>query len=89
MEDYGAFIELAPNLAGLAELKDGIVSGTQASVYIKNIIPERMKIKLIIIDTFEQKYKPSLPNYFFQGSHMDKVVYSPECCEKKIETVFV
>ena len=89
VEDYGAFIELAPNLAGLAELKDGIVSGTQASVYIKNIIPERMKIKLIIIDTFEQKYKPSLPNYFFQGSHMDKFVYSPECCEKKIETVFV
>ena len=88
VEDYGAFIELAPNLAGLAERKDGIVSGVQASVYIKNIIPERMKIKLIIIDTFEQKYHPSAPVYFFKGSHMDTFVYSPNCCERKMETVF-
>ena len=88
VEDYGAFIELAPNLAGLAELKDGIFSGSQASVYIKNIIPERMKIKLIIIDTFEHKYKPTQPIYFFKGSHMNTFVYSPDCCEKRVETVF-
>ena len=48
-EDYGAFVELSPNLAGLAEPKEGIRPGQQASVYIKNIIPSRMKIKLIII----------------------------------------
>ena len=88
VEDYGAFIELTPNLAGLAELKDGILSGSQASVYIKNIIPERMKIKLIIIDTFEHKYKPTQPIYFFKGSHIDTFVYSPDCCEKRVETVF-
>ena len=50
VEDYGIFVELAPNLAGLAELKDGVVAGQTAAVYIKNIIPERMKIKLVIID---------------------------------------
>ena len=48
IEDYGIFIELTPNLAGLAEYKAGIVSGQQATVYIKNIIPEKMKIKLSI-----------------------------------------
>ncbi|MBQ7522516.1 MAG: 30S ribosomal protein S1 [Clostridia bacterium] len=88
VEDYGAFVELTPNLAGLAELKDGITKGCQASVYIKNIIPERMKIKLIIIDTFEQKYKPTPPVYFFNGHHIDKFIYSPECCQKTVETVF-
>lgn len=88
VEEYGAFIELTPNLAGLAEIKDGITSGSQASVYIKNIIPERMKIKLIIIDTFEQKYKPVRPKYFFTGEHMDSFLYSPAHCEKVVETIF-
>ncbi|MEE0264658.1 MAG: S1 RNA-binding domain-containing protein [Acutalibacteraceae bacterium] len=88
VEEYGAFVELTPNLAGLAEIKDGITSGSQASVYIKNIIPERMKIKLIIIDTFEQKYKPDTPKYFFTENHMDSFLYSPVNCEKTVETVF-
>ncbi|MEE0858156.1 MAG: S1 RNA-binding domain-containing protein [Acutalibacteraceae bacterium] len=88
VEEYGAFIELTPNLAGLAEIKEGITPGSQASVYIKNIIPERMKIKLIIIDTFEQKYKPAPPKYFFTGEHMDSFLYSPPNCEKVVETIF-
>lgn len=88
VEEYGAFVELTPNLAGLAEKKEGVMSGHQASVYIKNIIPERMKIKLIIIDTFEQKYKPAPHKYFFQGNHMDSFLYSPINCEKVIKTVF-
>lgn len=53
VEHYGVFVELAPNLAGLAEPKDGVKVGQQASVYIKNLIPEKMKIKLIIIDSFD------------------------------------
>lgn len=88
VEDYGVFVELTPNLAGLAEIKEGVVSGSQASVYIKNIIPERMKIKLIIIDTFEHKYKPTPPEYFFKGKHIDNFLYSPVGCGKVIETVF-
>ncbi|MDR3178649.1 MAG: S1 RNA-binding domain-containing protein [Oscillospiraceae bacterium] len=88
VEDYGAFVELAPNLAGLAEVKEGIKKGQQASVYIKNIIPERMKVKLIIIDTFDYEYKPSAPIYFFNKEHMDSFVYSPKDSVKKIEVVF-
>ncbi|MDD6488733.1 MAG: S1 RNA-binding domain-containing protein [Clostridia bacterium] len=88
IEDYGAFIELAPNLAGLAEIKENIHAGQQASVYIKNIIPSRMKIKLIIIDTFDYEYQPRQPEYFFTGTHIDSFYYSPAVSEKVIETHF-
>ncbi len=89
VEDYGAFVELAPNLAGLAEMKDNIFAGQQASVYIKNIIPSRMKIKLIIIDTFDYNYNPDPPEYFYTGTHMDHFQYSPINSEKIIETDFL
>lgn len=88
VEDYGAFVELAPNLAGLAEMKENVIPGQQASVYIKNIIPSRMKIKLIIIDTFDYDYHPSQPEYYYSGEHMDYFRYSPPSSEKTIETIF-
>lgn len=88
VEDYGAFVELSPNLAGLAEPKEGVLPGQQASVYIKNIIPARMKVKLIVIETFNYDYKPVQPNYFFHEDHIDKFVYSPEQSDKNIVTVF-
>lgn len=88
VESYGAFVELSPNLAGLAESKEGVKVGQQASVYIKSIIPNKMKIKLIIIDTFDYKYNPQQPEYFTDETHIDRFVYSPENCEKRIETTF-
>ncbi len=45
----GIFIELKPNLVGLAEYKDGIEYGQKVNVYVKKIIPEKKKIKLIIV----------------------------------------
>ena len=88
VESYGAFVELTPNLAGLAECKEGVKAGQQASVYIKSIIPEKMKIKLIIIDTFDYNYNPLKPEYYIESGHIDRFVYSPENCEKLIETKF-
>lgn len=49
VEDYGIFVELTPNLAGLAEYKSGITQGSACSVYIKNILPDKRKIKLVLI----------------------------------------
>lgn len=43
VEDYGIFVELTPNLAGLAEVKEGVCVHDMVSVYIKAIIPEKMK----------------------------------------------
>ncbi|MDD6434029.1 MAG: S1 RNA-binding domain-containing protein [Ruminococcus bromii] len=88
VENYGAFVELSPNLAGLAESKDGVCAGQQASVYIKSIIPEKMKIKLIIIDTFDYKYNPQKPEYYTNADHISRFLYSPQNCSKVVETVF-
>ena len=88
VEPYGIFVELTPNLAGLAEPRDGVSPGQQASVFIKSIVPSRMKMKLIIIETFDSDYRPTPPNYYFSGEHMDSFLYSPVGCEKRIETRF-
>lgn len=45
----GIFIELKPNLVGLAEYKDGLEYGQKVNVYIKKIIKDRKKIKLLIV----------------------------------------
>ena len=45
----GIFIELKPNLVGLAEYKEGLEYGQAVKVYIKKIIKDRKKIKLLII----------------------------------------
>lgn len=89
VESYGVFVELTPNLAGLAERREHIAVGQQASVYIKNIIPSRMKVKLVIIDTFDQEDPPAPPRYFFTGSHMDRFCYTPPECEKEVTTIFL
>ena len=44
----GIFIELTPNLVGMAEYVDNLEYGQEVDVYIKKIVPERKKIKLLI-----------------------------------------
>lgn len=89
VESYGVFVELAPNLAGLAELRENLTPGQHASVFIKSILPQRMKIKLIIIETFDaEPRKPDPPQYFFHGTHMNRFLYSPIGCEKTVLTEF-
>lgn len=89
IEDYGIFVELTPNLAGLAELKDNVHIGQQTSVYIKSLIPEKMKIKLIIVDSFDDNsQEKSNINYFINSGHLDNFIYSPYESQKIIETIF-
>ena len=91
VEDYGVFVELRPNLAGLAEYHPDAVPGQTAAVYIKSIIPEKMKIKLIIIDCHDAQLYPSRLEYFIDTEtteHIDSWQYSPRSCKKVIETVF-
>lgn len=88
VEEYGIFIELTANLAGLAEYEKGIENGERASVFIKSINPEKMKIKLSVVDSFTADYPPDEPNYFITGGRLDHWVYSPAGCNKIIETFF-
>lgn len=87
IEDYGIFVELTPNLAGLAEPKENVRVGQTASVYIKSIIPEKMKIKLIIIDCFDTVYDNTY-SYFYSEEHISDFIYSPPECNKQIITNF-
>ena len=96
VEDYGIFVELTPNLAGLAELKEGIdltsLDGKRnAAVYIKSIIPERMKIKLVLIDTCPAESEKIKIKYYIDCNNVDHISswrYSPPNCHKIIETLF-
>ena len=100
VEDYGVFVELTPNLAGLAELKDPVhqrpmmegMIGRTAAVFIKSIIPERMKIKLVLIDATKGDERPIHPlSYYITGDdtpHIDRWVYSPLSAKRRVETVF-
>ena len=101
IESYGVFVELAPNLAGLAEIKEGFelsdggrldesCIGKCIAVYIKSIIPERMKIKLVLIDSYKtQAPYPSIKYYIDETvSHIDYWKYSPDGSKKLVDSVF-
>lgn len=101
VERYGVFVELAPNLAGLAELRpdadgDAIARlqaciGRYTGVYIKSIQPERMKIKLVLIDAYRGEAAHSGLRYFVdteQTHHISRWRYSPAFASKVIESVF-
>lgn len=90
IESYGVFVELAPNLAGLAEFTEGVSVGDGVSVYIKNILPEKMKVKLVIIDSFPLPPKMKR-QYFVDTRECDRIEYwrySPASCNKVVESCF-
>ena len=88
VENYGVFVELTPNLAGLAEPFGDVHPGQQASVYIKSILPDKMKIKLILVDAFDAPQTREKLRYFITGGHLDRWVYSTSSCSRQMETVF-
>ena len=91
VESYGIFVELTPNLAGLAEYRDNVKTGQCAAVYIKSIIPEKMKIKLIIIDHTDSSRLKTPIEYFVDTdkiSHINSWTYSPTGSNKIIESIF-
>lgn len=85
IESYGIFVELAPNLAGLAELTENAEIDRYVGVYIKSILPEKMKVKLAIVDMGDPISKPAPFNYFFKDHYMANWRYSPPECGRIIE----
>lgn len=87
-EDYGVFIELAPNLAGLAEASDEVEVGDVVNVYIKSILPNKMKVKLVILNKeTTNAYNNTIP-YFITEGHIDSWRYSTDSGIKNIYTDF-
>lgn len=90
IEEYGIFVELTPNLAGLAEYRSDVTVGQRTAVYIKNIIPDRMKLKLVIIDSYKgetSQQKPITPE-LAPVQHISSWRYSPSGSQRIVETVF-
>ncbi len=97
IESYGIFVELTPNLAGLAELRGSTgqplccAVGDAAAVFIKSILPDRMKVKLVMIDSAPTDEPPAPLKYYIDPavvSHIDYWEYSPTTSSRLIETVF-
>lgn len=88
IESYGIFVEIAPNLAGLAEMREDLEVGDCVSAYIKSILPEKMKIKLIVLNRIEAQLPvPALQFRMTQG-HMDYWDYASAQCERHMESFF-
>lgn len=89
VKEYGFFVELAPNLSGLAETRPGYQEGERVSVYIKSILPQQMKLKLVLIDHLPPEAPPPT-RYFRTEGRLSRWRYAPEGCQKAgAETVFV
>ena len=91
VENYGVFVELFPNLSGLAEPCVDAQSGMNASVYIKSVLPDRMKIKLALLDKTHGAGKRLIgpEDYYIREGRLLRWQYQPEnCCRQYIETVF-
>lgn len=89
VKDYGVFVELTPNLSGLAEQDCRLTEGARVSVYIKAILPERMKIKLLAIEPLPPLGDPQTLHYFIREGRLDHWKYAPPGCVKVgAETIF-
>ncbi len=90
IKDYGVFVELFPNLSGLAEPREDLREGDRVSVYLKAILPERMKIKLLVIDRLPPEPAPPPLTYFVTDGRLGHWRYAPEGCRKTgLETDFL
>ncbi len=95
VEPYGVFVELAPNLAGLCEVKESCAEelktklGQTVAVYIKSILPERMKVKLVLVSPDTTPTEPAPLRFFLPPTpHISTWRYSPESCTKIVESIF-
>ncbi len=82
VKDYGFFVELLPNLSGLAEPRAGYHEGERVSVYIKSILPRQMKLKLLLIDHLEPLDAPEPFTYFLTEGRLPRWRYAPKDCQR-------
>lgn len=74
VRDYGVFIELAPNLSGLADPRQDLTPGDLVTVYIRSIRPDVRKIKLQYLQSLGPAPAPEVPRYFItEGPVVDWV----------------
>ncbi|MEG0779949.1 MAG: S1 RNA-binding domain-containing protein [Oscillospiraceae bacterium] len=77
VQPYGVFVELTPNLSGLADSHPGVAAGDYVSVFLKNIQPERMKVKLQIIEVLGRSQPAPPIRYQITDGQLERWIYSP------------
>lgn len=90
VEDYGVFVRLGQNLSGLAEpIAFEVNPGDLVSVRITNIRPDKMKVKLLIIEKLDKDDNEYTPfNYVIKEGHITDWVYSTKDAPRQIESHF-
>lgn len=89
IKPYGIFVQLTPNLSGLAELNSGVKVGDKVSVYIRGIIANKMKVKLVVVNNEHcDTEEPLSFDYRITSGVVKKWKYSPESYVGIIETNF-
>lgn len=91
IENYGVFFELFPNLSGLAEPCPNAEIGMEAAVYVKSILPDRMKIKLSVLDILPTRARRLIcdDDYFLREGRLHRWQYQPDQCSRScVETNF-
>ena len=83
---YIVGIYLEENLIGM--MNDTEVVGDVVEVYIKNILPEKMKVKLVIMSKIKSHITDHNILYFTDSGHIDRWDYSSGNRRKNIFTVF-
>lgn len=79
VDTFGIFVTLSPNLFGLANKREGIKEGDTVFVLVKAIVPEKMKVKLLIKSVQNNADSLSMrPVYKVKDTHIDYWRYSPE-----------
>lgn len=74
--DYGVFVELRPNLVGLADRPAAPPpEGEAVSVYIRVIQPQSHKIKLQLVQQLGPAAAPTPLRYYVTGGHLDSWDY--------------
>ena len=81
-KDYGMFVELTPNLSGLADCFEGAAENDAVTVFIKSIRPEQMKIKLQILQKMEEALPPEPLHYVITDGWIQRWEYAPPGCQK-------
>lgn len=76
-QSYGTFIELTPNLSGLAEPGESLAPGQPVSVYIRSIQPERQKIKLTVLEKLPIPAEPRPLRYYRTSGRLTQWEYAP------------
>lgn len=89
LKPYGAFIELNPNITGLAEIPNNlhIAEGDSVRVQLRSINPEKLKVKLAIISKSSIEYKVRY-KYRIESGILTNWEYTPKNSIKSIKTVF-